>query len=99
MSDTKTLQDPYLDILRKEGIPVSIYLVNGIKLTGIIECFDSIVVMLKESVSLMIYKSAISSIVPSRELPDWLGLSHKVNDVYQDNPMTESIPEQLQKAL
>ena len=60
------LQDPFLNILRKERIPVSIYLVNGIKLQGQIESFDPFVVLLRNTVSQMIYKHAISTIVPSR---------------------------------
>lgn len=60
------LQDPYLNLLRKERVPVSIYLVNGIKLQGQIESFDQFVVLLKNSVSQMIYKHAISTVVPSR---------------------------------
>jgi len=60
------LQDPYLNALRKERIPVSIYLVNGIKLQGQVESFDQFVVLLKNSVSQMIYKHAISTVVPSR---------------------------------
>ncbi len=60
------LQDPFLNALRKERIPVAIYLVNGIKLQGQIESFDQFVVLLKNSVSQMIYKHAISTVVPSR---------------------------------
>jgi host factor-I protein len=60
------LQDPFLNILRKERVPVSIYLVNGIKLQGQVESFDQFVVLLKNSVSQMIYKHAISTIVPSK---------------------------------
>ena len=52
--------------LRKERIPVSIYLVNGIKLQGQIESFDSFVVLLRNSVSQMVYKHAISTVVPAR---------------------------------
>lgn len=62
----QALQDPYLNILRKERVPVSIFLVNGIKLQGQIESFDQFVVLLKNSVSQMIYKHAISTVVPSR---------------------------------
>lgn len=61
-----TLQDPFLNALRKEKIPVSIYLVNGIKLQGIIEAFDQFVVVLRNSVGQMVYKHAISTIVPAR---------------------------------
>ncbi len=60
------LQDPFLNILRKERIPVSIYLVNGIKLQGHVESFDQFVVLLRNSVSQMIYKHAISTVVPVR---------------------------------
>ena len=66
MSKGHTLQDPYLNILRKERVPVSIYLVNGIKLQGQIESFDQCVALLKNPVSQMVYKHAISTVVPSR---------------------------------
>lgn len=62
----QTLQDPFLNILRKERISVSIYLVNGIKLQGQVESFDQYVVLLKNTVTQMVYKHAISTIVPSR---------------------------------
>ena len=60
------LQDPFLNILRKEHVPVSIYLVNGIKLQGQIESFDQYVVLLPNTVTQMVYKHAISTIVPGR---------------------------------
>lgn len=66
MSKGHTLQDPYLNVLRKDRIPVSIYLVNGIKLQGQVESFDQFVVLLKNTVSQMVYKHAISTIVPAR---------------------------------
>lgn len=68
MSNAKIelLQDPFLNALRKEHIPVSIYLVNGIKLQGNIESFDQYVVLLRNTVTQMVYKHAISTIVPSR---------------------------------
>ena len=62
------LQDPFLNTLRKERVPVSIYLVNGIKLQGQVESFDQFVVLLKNSVSQMIYKHAISTVVPARNV-------------------------------
>lgn len=68
MSKGQILQDPFLNALRKEKIPVSIYLVNGIKLQGTIESFDQFVVLLKNSVSQMVYKHAISTVVPSRNV-------------------------------
>lgn len=60
------LQDPFLNALRREHIPVSIYLVNGIKLQGQIESFDQYVVLLRNTVTQMVYKHAISTIVPAR---------------------------------
>ncbi len=66
MAKGQTLQDPFLNILRKEKVPVSIYLVNGIKLQGQVDSFDQFVVLLKNSVSQMIYKHAISKVVPAR---------------------------------
>jgi len=68
MSKGQALQDPFLNALRKERIPVSIYLVNGIKLQGQIESFDQFVVLLKNSVSQMVYKHAISTVVPARNV-------------------------------
>ncbi|MGI9264377.1 MAG: RNA chaperone Hfq [Gammaproteobacteria bacterium] len=68
MAKGQTLQDPFLNTLRREKIPVSIYLVNGIKLQGQVESFDQFVVLLKNSVSQMVYKHAISTIVPARNV-------------------------------
>ena len=62
------LQDPFLNTLRKEHVQVSIYLVNGIKLQGTIESFDQFVVLLRNTVSQMVYKHAISTVVPSRNV-------------------------------
>lgn len=60
------LQDPFLNTLRREHVPVSIYLVNGIKLQGQIESFDQYVVLLRNTVTQMVYKHAISTVVPGR---------------------------------
>ena len=60
------LQDPFLNALRKERIPVSIYLVNGIKLQGQVESFDQFVIVLRNTVNQMIYKHAVSTVVPSK---------------------------------
>jgi host factor-I protein len=64
----QSLQEPFLNALRRERVPVSIYLVNGIKLQGQVESFDQFVVLLKNSVSQMIYKHAISTVVPARNV-------------------------------
>ncbi|CAM3260929.1 MULTISPECIES: RNA chaperone Hfq [Klebsiella] len=66
MAKGQSLQDPFLNALRRERVPVSIYLVNGIKLQGQIESFDQFVILLKNTVSQMVYKHAISTVVPSR---------------------------------
>ena len=68
MSDHLKLQDQFLSILRKEKIPVSIFLVNGIKLHGYIESFDKYIVILKDTLGQMVYKHAISTIVPVRAI-------------------------------
>lgn len=68
MSKGQSLQDPFLNALRKERIPVSVYLVNGIKLQGQVESFDQFVILLKNTVSQMVYKHAISTVVPSKSV-------------------------------
>ena len=68
MSKGQNLQDNFLNALRKEHTPVSIFLVNGIKLQGKVDSFDQYVIMLKNTVSQMVYKHAISTIVPSKSV-------------------------------
>ncbi len=77
MSNGQMLQEPFLNALRREHVPVSIFLVNGIKLQGQIESFDQFVILLKNNVSQMVYKHAVSTIVPAR-------------NVQIDKPETES---------
>lgn len=80
MGRGQSLQDPFLNALRKERIPVSVYLVNGIKLQGQIESFDQFVVLLRSSGSQMIYKHAISTMVPSRNIQLASAEDNKVED-------------------
>ncbi|NOS73925.1 MAG: RNA chaperone Hfq [Methyloglobulus sp.] len=68
MSKGQNLQDNFLNALRKEHTPVSIFLVNGIKLQGKVDSFDQYVIMLKNTVSQMVYKHAISTIVPGKNV-------------------------------
>lgn len=68
MSKGQSLQDPFLNALRRERVPVSVYLVNGIKLQGTIESFDQFVILLRNTVSQMVYKHAISTVVPARNV-------------------------------
>ena len=77
MSKGQNLQDPFLNVLRREKIPVSIFLVNGIKLQGHIESFDQYVILLRSSVTQLVYKHAISTIVPSKSV----NFSSVYNDV------------------
>jgi host factor-I protein len=68
MTKAQLLQEPFLNALRREKMSVSIYLVNGIKLQGQIDSFDQFVILLKNSVSQMVYKHAISTIVPEHNV-------------------------------
>ncbi|MBZ0157678.1 MAG: RNA chaperone Hfq [Alphaproteobacteria bacterium] len=64
----QSLQDSFLNHLRKERIPVVVYLTNGVRLKGVIKGFDSFVILLKESNEQLIYKHAVSTIVPERSM-------------------------------
>jgi len=86
MSKGHTLQDPFLNILRKERIPVSIYLVSGIKLQGQIESFDQFVILLKNAVSQMVYKHAISTVVPARMVKIPMQSSGELSDDDESEP-------------
>ena len=68
MAKGQSLQDPFLNALRRDRIPVSIFLVNGIKLQGQVESFDQFVILLGSTVSQLVYKHAVSTIVPSRPI-------------------------------
>ena len=65
-SKGQMLQDPFLNALKKERVQVAIYLVNGIKLQGYVDSFDQYVILLKNTVTQMVYKHAVSTIVPSK---------------------------------
>jgi len=67
-SKGQSLQDPFLCVLRRDHVQVSIYLVNGIKLQGYVESYDQFVILLKNTVSQMVYKHAISTVVPSHNI-------------------------------
>ena len=62
------LQDNFLNQLRKDETPVVIYLTNGVRLKGIIKGFDNFVILLRETTQSLIYKHAVSTIVPEREI-------------------------------
>ncbi len=87
MSKGQSLQDPFLNALRKERVPVSIFLVNGIKLQGTVESFDQFVILLKNSVSQMVYKHAVSTVVPARNVR----IQHAHSDLEGDETETGNI--------
>lgn len=64
----QSLQDNFLNQLRKQKMPVVIYLINGVRLKGVIRGFDSFVILLKETTQQLIYKHAVSTIVPEKEI-------------------------------
>ena len=68
MAKGTSLQDPFLNTLRKDKTPVSIFLVNVIKLQGVIELFDQFVIVLNKTANQMVYKHAISTIVPGKHI-------------------------------
>ena len=68
VSKGHNLQDPFLNTLRRDKIPVSVFLVNGIKLQGKVESFDQFVIVLKNTLNQMVYKHAISTIVPAKNV-------------------------------
>lgn len=69
MSTKLNLQDSFLNQARKAGIPLTIYLTNGFQFRGVVEGFDSFTVVLdNEGRQNLVYKHAISTIVPSREI-------------------------------
>ena len=63
-----TLQDTFLDGLQRDSVPVSVFLVNGIKLHGVIDAFDEQALLLKNGITQLVYKHAISTVVPARAL-------------------------------
>ena len=66
MSANHLLQDSFLEELKKEKAPVSVFLINGIKLHGVVDNYDEHVIMLKSAVTQMVYKHAVSTVVPAR---------------------------------
>ncbi len=62
------LQDVFLNQMRKEKIPVTMYLVNGARLTGTIKGFDNFVILMKQENQQLVYKHAVSTIIPERSI-------------------------------
>lgn len=70
LSTTKghPIQEPFLNALRRQRVPVAVYLTNGIKLQGVVAGFDEAVILLKNNTKQMVYKHAIATVVPSRNI-------------------------------
>lgn len=73
MTDKKqNLQDVFLNHVRKDKVPVTIFLVNGVKLQGVVTWFDNFCVLLKrEGQVQLVYKHAISTVMPSQPVNLW----------------------------
>lgn len=90
MSKGQSLQDPFLNALRREKVPVSIYLVNGIKLQGQIESFDQFVILLKNTVNQMVYKHAVSTVVPIRNVRSSFGAEGEESNEHSSDDDNDS---------
>lgn len=67
MQKTQNLQDAFLNYIRREKIPVTLFLMNGFQLRGVVRSFDSFVVLIDaDGRQQMIYKHAISTVAPAR---------------------------------
>jgi host factor-I protein len=70
----QNLQDVFLNHVRKDKVPVTIFLVNGVKLQGVVSWFDNFCVLLKrEGQVQLVYKHAISTVMPSQPVNLWNG--------------------------
>lgn len=67
-NNNNSIQDSFLSVLKKAHTPVHIFLVNGIKLHGYVDSFDMFSVVLKNSVDQLVYKHAISTIIPTKSI-------------------------------
>ena len=83
------IQDPFLNAVRRERISVSVFLVNGIKLQGFVESFDQYALILRNNVRQMVYKHAISTIVPSRNV-DMMGSNEHGQESDEPEEFSES---------
>jgi host factor-I protein len=71
MARAINLQDMFLNQVRKENIPVTVYLAGGVQVQGLVRGFDAFTVLIESAgkPTQLVYKHAMSSIVPSKELP------------------------------
>jgi host factor-I protein len=98
MAKTHNLQDPFLNLLRKDHVPVNVYLVNGIKLTGQIEAFDQFVIVLKNATSQMVYKHAVSTVQPARriQIPRYNDEESEAQD-FESDEIHDNAPEAVEE--
>lgn len=81
---TPVIQDSFLNEVRKQGVPVTVFLVNGFQLKGTIKSFDNFTVMLESGErQMLVYKHAISTVIPARPVT----VNHE--DVITDRSKTE----------
>lgn len=82
MAKTINLQDMFLNQVRKEGISVTIYLMGSVQLRGLVRGFDAFTILLESPGKpvQLVYKHAVSSIVPSRPVPGYGGRPEHSND-------------------
>lgn len=99
MAKTHNLQDPFLNLLRKDHVPVNVYLVNGIKLTGQIEAFDQFVIVLKNATSQMVYKHAVSTVQPARriQMPRYGDEEGEAQDFEHGEAQEDGAPEAVEE--
>lgn len=81
------LQDLFLNNARKERVPVTIYLINGVQVKGLVKGFDSYIIMLEgdNKQQNMIYKHAVSTILPSRHINLQNNNTQQVNNSYSNS--------------
>jgi len=67
-SKSQSFQDSFLNQLRKDKVPVIIFLTNGVRLKGFVKAFDNFVILVKDVSQQLIYKHAVSTIVPEKDI-------------------------------
>ena len=76
---SQNLQETFLNALRREKIPVTIFLMNGVKLQGMVTSFDNFSLLLRrDATSQLVYKHAIATIMPSQ--PVRLGVDRETDN-------------------
>lgn len=88
MAKSINLQDMFLNQVRKEGIPVTIYLAGGIQLKGHVKGFDAFTVLLESAgkPTQLVYKHAVSSIIPAKPIPGYKNPTKEGEDFDDGRP-------------